>query len=163
MKRFSGVKRIYDDDDMEKLKVLCEKLLKKSKKIGVSTNFCRTIHKVNRSSISNNRVSNPVYSKYKNIRNRKEPPTFIVYQIFFIKKFKFLPMLPHHLSHQCGRKYCIIDGHINIETSPVNNARKRCHKILKKRAKCMRLSGKRGSLCLSLDDCDHEPECFWNC
>ena len=116
-------------------------------------------------SFCQNRFSNPVYSKYKNDSNRKEPSTLLAYQIIFIIKREYIPKHPLNLSHKCGRRHCIIFGHLIVEHFKINASRMACHNIMKKRARLLRFQGIKSKM-LFCETCQHGrtrgTKCFYN-
>ena len=107
MVKVCGDIRGYDKKDIVKLKKIMCRIEKMKFYVCGTKNKCLLLRKnKNRmTSLCQNRFSNPVYSKYKNDSNRKEPFTLLAYQIIFIIKRGCIPKHPLNLSHKCGRRH----------------------------------------------------------
>jgi len=166
MSRFSGPKRVYDKEDITKFKVFISVFEDRSISVGSKKNKCKLIQKKRVTNFSQNKISNPVHGKYKDILERKEPPVLLAYQIAFIIQRGFLPMYPFNLSHVCGRKNCYITDHLIVEIFYMNSRRQKCHNALIKESKIFRLQGIVGGMRIFCESCEHgrtrRTKCFYN-
>ena len=106
-----------------------------------------------------------VHKKYAscNQEQRYEPKYLMPHQVNFAVEEEFLPQKgKKNLSHNCGNKFCIVNGHIVCELVSINCARKSCHGKLKK----WNLAHKAGCKKVTPNDagfiCEHKPTCFYN-
>jgi hypothetical protein len=156
MSRFSGPKRVYDRHDIKILKQFVRLFEERSISVGGKTNKCKLVRKKpGTTKLSQNKISNPVFGKYKNVIGRKEPSVLMAYQVNFIIKMGFLPKHPFNLSHTCGRKNCFIYGHIIVERFFINLSRKKCHNALIKKSRWLRFQGVMGGMLIFCESCEH--------